>query len=38
MPDALRRGQATDERDDVVRGHADRLVDDEDAVEARPER
>jgi hypothetical protein len=37
VADALRRGQAPDEPDDVVRGRADRLVDDEDAVETRPE-
>ena len=37
VADALRRGQPADEADDVVRGRADRLVDDEDAVEAGPE-
>ena len=33
VPDALRRGQPPDEGDDVVRGRAGRLGDDEDAVE-----
>ena len=35
MPDPFGRGQPADERDDVVRGRAGRLGDDEDAVEAR---
>ena len=38
VADALGRRQAADEGDDVVRGRAGRLGDDEDAVEARPER
>ena len=35
MTDALRRGQAADERDDVVRGRPGRLGDDEDRRRAR---
>ena len=35
MPDALRRGEPADQRDDVVRGRAGRLVDDQDPVQAR---
>src|SRR5688572_30476777 len=38
MADALGGRQPADETDDVVRGRADRLVDDEDAVEAGSER
>jgi len=38
VPDPLRCREATHETDDVMGGWPDRLVDDEDAVEARAER
>ncbi len=38
MPDPLGRREAAHETDDVMGGGPDRLVDDEDAVEARSER
>jgi hypothetical protein len=33
MTDPLRRGEPSDEPDDVMRGRSDRLVDDEDPIE-----